>query len=164
MFNLVVRGAALIIGVFAWLAIGREAGAIAAIGGIIGLGVLVRRRARTAAPLTASSVANWGTGGLLLAAVVGALLVPETSVGLGTAAGTALVAALFLYLGALCAQVAKWGPPSEWKARLGRAVDRAMRTRDRYRRCPHCAEPILVQARACKHCHRDVIPKVESLD
>ena len=27
-----------------------------------------------------------------------------------------------------------------------------------YRACPHCAEPILVEARLCKHCHRSVPP------
>jgi hypothetical protein len=28
------------------------------------------------------------------------------------------------------------------------------------RPCPYCAEPILVQARVCKHCGRDVVPLV----
>jgi hypothetical protein len=27
-----------------------------------------------------------------------------------------------------------------------------------YRACPHCAEPILVEARLCKHCHKSVPP------
>jgi hypothetical protein len=31
------------------------------------------------------------------------------------------------------------------------------RTRDE-RPCPYCAEPILAQARVCKHCRRDVAP------
>lgn len=28
----------------------------------------------------------------------------------------------------------------------------------RERRCPHCAELVLAQAKVCKHCHRDIEP------